>query len=154
MGINCTTATAVQHGPNSLGSMDVFHLEIEQAVVQHTKLIISHQRKNDDVGKMIQTWIGHLQLQAGTLWPVLSQNGNKVCMYIDPCYVSHAWVFLDSIGYHIRLDPKVWMQLQRNGDSFIMEDVAHLPGIKPINLVHVQRVRLHLVSILPAKILI
>jgi hypothetical protein len=68
--------------------VDIFHLETEQGV-QHTKLIISHLRKNDDVGKMIQILIDHLQLQAGTSWPVLSQNGNKVCMYIDPCYVSH-----------------------------------------------------------------
>jgi hypothetical protein len=59
--------------------MDIFHLETEQAV-QHTKLIISHLRKNNDVGKMIQASIDHLQLQAGTLWPVLSQNGHKVCM--------------------------------------------------------------------------
>jgi hypothetical protein len=36
------------------------------------------------------------------------------------------------------------MQLQRNGDSFIMDDAAHLPGIKPIDLVHVQRVQLFL----------
>jgi len=77
MGINCTTATAVRHGPSSLGGMDIFHLETEQAV-QHTKMIISHLRKNDDVGKMIQASIDHLQLQAGTSWPVLSQNGHKV----------------------------------------------------------------------------
>ena len=100
MGINCTTATAVRHGPSSLGGMDIFHLETEQAV-QHTKMIISHLRKNDDVGKMIQASIDHLQLQAGTSWPVLSQNGHKVCMYIDPCYVSHTWAFLDSIGCQI-----------------------------------------------------
>jgi hypothetical protein len=109
MGINCTTATAVQHGPSSLGGMEVFHLETEQAV-QHINFIRSHLRTNDDVGKMIQTSIDHLQLQAGTSWPVLSQNGNKVHMYVDPYFVSHTWAFLDStIGCHICLDPKVWM---------------------------------------------
>jgi hypothetical protein len=41
MGINNrTTATAVRHGPTSLGGMNVIHLETEQAV-EHTKLMIS-----------------------------------------------------------------------------------------------------------------
>jgi hypothetical protein len=124
--------------------MEVFHLETKQAI-QHAKLIISYLRKKNDVSKMIQTLIiNRLQLQAGTSWPVLSQNGNKVYMYVDPCYVSHTWAFLDSIGCHLGLDPTVWMQLQWNGDSFIMEDEARITGIKPINLVHVQCVQLHL----------
>jgi hypothetical protein len=42
MGINrTTTATAVRHGPTSLGGTNVTHLETEQAV-EHTKLMISH----------------------------------------------------------------------------------------------------------------
>jgi hypothetical protein len=35
MGINRTTATAVRHGPISLGGMNLIHLKTEQAV-EHT----------------------------------------------------------------------------------------------------------------------
>lgn len=143
MGINRTTSSAVRHGPLSLGGMDIFHLATEQAV-QHTKLMLSHLRKNDEIGRMLKTSIDHMQLQAGTSWTVLSKPGQKVRMYVDPCYVSHTWEFLDGIGCHIRLEPKKWMQPQRMGDSFIMDDVANLNGIKKIDLAHVQRVRLFL----------
>jgi hypothetical protein len=35
------------------------------------------------------------------------------------------------------------MHLQRTGDSFIMDDVSKIPGIKPIKLSHVQQVRMY-----------
>jgi hypothetical protein len=104
MGINRTTATAVRHGPQSLGGMDIFHLKTEQAV-QHTKLTISHLRHDDEIGRMMKTSIDHLQLQAGTPWTVLSQAGHKVRMYVDPCYASQTWEFLDGIGCQLLLEP-------------------------------------------------
>ena len=67
-------------------------------------------------------------------------------MHVDPCYASHTWEFFDRIGSHIQLKlTTCWTRPQRDGDSFIMDDVANLPGIKPIKLpVYVQRVRLFL----------
>jgi hypothetical protein len=129
--------------PHALGGMEVFHLETEQAV-QHVKLIISHIRKDDHIGRMLKTSIDHLQLQAGTSWTVFSQPGDTVRKYVDPCYVSHTWDFLDSIGCHIKMEPTTWMNHQRTGDSFIMDDISNLPGIKPIDLVHAQRIRMYL----------
>jgi hypothetical protein len=35
-----------------------------------------------------------------------------------------------------------WMNHQRTGDSFIMDDISNLPGIKPIDLVHAQRIHM------------
>jgi hypothetical protein len=53
------------------------------------------------------------------------------------------WAFLDRIGSHIQLEPTTWARPQRVGDRFIMDNVvANLPSIKPIELVHIQRVRL------------
>jgi hypothetical protein len=139
MGINRTTAMAVHHGPPSLGGIGVFNLETEQAV-EHTKLMVSHLRKDDEVGHMLQTSIDQLQIQAGTSWAILSQAGKKARMYVDPCYATHTWEFLDQIGSHIRLKPTTWMLPQHASDRFIMGDAANLPSIKPIDLVHVQRV--------------
>jgi hypothetical protein len=123
--------------------MDIFNLETEQAV-QHTKLMTSHLRHDDDIGRMIKNSIDHLQVQAGTSWTVLSRAGKKVRQYIDPCYASQTWEFLDGIDSHIRLEPNTWMHPQRTGDSFIMDDVSQIPGLKKIDLVHVQCVRLFL----------
>jgi hypothetical protein len=89
MGINRTMA--------SLGGMNVIHLETEQAV-EHIKLMVSHLRKED----MLQMSIDQQQIQVGTSWAVLSRPGKKARMYVDPCYASHTWAFLeDRIGSHI-----------------------------------------------------
>jgi hypothetical protein len=143
MGINRTTAKAVRHGPVSLGGMDVFNLETEQAV-EHTKLIVAHLRKDDEIGRMIKLSIDHLQIQAGTSWAVLSRPGMTARQYVDPGYASHTWEYLDRIGSHIRLEPTTWTQPQRAGDSFIMDDVANLTGLKPTELKHIHHVRLFL----------
>jgi hypothetical protein len=74
MGFNRTTSTAVRHGPAYYGGMEVFNLEMEQGV-QHTNMLLSHIRKQDEVGHMLQISIEHLQLQAGVSWPVLSRPG-------------------------------------------------------------------------------
>ena len=137
MGINRTTVTAVRHGPLSLGGMDLFNLETEQAV-EHTKLIVSHLRKDDEVGELLKQSYDWLQIQAGTSWPVLSKHGKKTRMYVDQCLLSHTWEYLDRIGSHICLEPSNWTSPQRVGDRFIMDDVSNLHDIKPIDLVHVQ----------------
>ena len=53
MGINRATATAIQHGPLHLGGFDIFNLETEQGVMA-TKMVLSHIRKNNEAGKMLQ----------------------------------------------------------------------------------------------------
>jgi len=83
-----------------LGGMNIFHLETEQAV-EHTKLVVAHICKSDKIGQMLHTSIEHLQLQAGTSWPVLSKPGHAVRKYVDQCYVSQTWEFLNSINSHI-----------------------------------------------------
>jgi hypothetical protein len=62
MGIKRTTATAVRHGPTSLGGMNVIHL-------------------------------------------LLSRPGKKARQYVDQCYASNTWAFLNRIGIHIRMEP-------------------------------------------------
>ena len=97
------TLTAVRHGPTHLGGMDIFRLDMEQGV-QHTKMVIGHLRKEDEIGSMLSISLDHLQLQAGISWPVLSKPGHIQQTYIDPCYLSHTWEFLDSIDSHLRIE--------------------------------------------------
>jgi hypothetical protein len=111
MGINHSTATAVRHGPFDLGGMDIFSLNMEQGI-QHTKMLLSHVRKQDQVRRMIGISLDHLQLQAGISWPVLSQNGSKQWKYVDQCYLTNTWEFLDSIDAHIHFEPDQWLYPQ------------------------------------------
>jgi hypothetical protein len=143
MGINRSTATAVRHGPLELGGMDIFSLGTEQGI-QQTKMLLSHVRKQDQVGKLLSISLDHLQLQAGVSWPVLSKNGDQPRQYVDSCYLTSTWKFIDSIGAQIRFDHEPWLLPQRQGDVFIMEQLSTLPGITPTELVHAQRCRLYL----------
>ena len=100
MGISQTTATTICNSPISLGGLNIFHHKTEQGVMQ-MKLLISHLRKNDDVGHLLKISKDHLQLQAGVPWPVMSQPGHQQHKYIDKCYLSHLWEFLDSTQTHL-----------------------------------------------------
>jgi hypothetical protein len=100
--------------------MDVFSLETEQGI-QHTKLLLSHVRKQDQVGCMLLLSMEHLQLQAGVSWPMLSRNGATQWKYVNPCYLMHTWEFLDSINAQLRIEPDQWLCPQQQGDIFIME---------------------------------
>jgi hypothetical protein len=85
--------------------MDVFFLKIEQAI-QHTKLLVSNIWTQDDIiGKILQNTVDQLQIQAGISWAMLTSSnpGTKWYgwLYVDPCYLSHAWEFLHSIGNHL-----------------------------------------------------
>jgi len=91
--------------------MEVFNLETEQAV-DHTRLIVSHLQKGDEVGQMLHISLDHLQLQAGTSWPVLSQPGKLTYKYVDSCYLSNMWEFLDTIKGQICLKPDQWLRTQ------------------------------------------
>jgi hypothetical protein len=143
MGINRTTSRAVRHGPPHLGGMDIYDLNTEQGVM-HTKLVIAHLRKQDPVGRTLSISLDHLQLQAGVSWPVLSQPGHQQRKYVDECYLSQTWEFLDTTDTHIRMEPTLWLQPQRASDTFIMEELSLLPGVTAAELTHAQRCRLYL----------
>ena len=143
MGINRATATAIQHGPLHLSGFDIFNLATEQGVMA-TKMVLSHTRKDDEVGKMLHISCDHLQLKADVSWPVLSQNGLQQHKYVDPYYLTHLWEFLDDIDAYIQFDFDQWLLPQQQKDSFIMEVLAQMPGITMNELVHAQQCCLYL----------
>jgi hypothetical protein len=112
--------------------------------VQKTKMLISHIRRNDDVGKLLKISHDHLQLQAGVSWPVMSRPGHKQRQYVDPCYLTHLWQFNDANNTHLRFEHDNWIKPQRQGDTFIMEELSLLNGITKNELVQAQRCRLYL----------
>ena len=108
MGINRTTAMVVWHGPLHLGRFNVFNLEMEQGIMK-TKMVISHLWWNNEVEKMLQISREHLQLQAGVPWLVMSHPRIQQCKYVDPCYLSHLWDFLDDIDTHLQFELNQWL---------------------------------------------
>jgi hypothetical protein len=77
MGINRSTPTEVCSGPMYYAGMDVPELWTIQGSSKN-KLMIGHLRKSDVIGNNLQVELDCLQLQAGTSWNVLSQNGALV----------------------------------------------------------------------------
>ena len=91
--------------------MDIFSLNTEQGI-QQTKMLLSHVRKQDQVGQMIGISLDHLQLQAGVSWPVLSQNGSVQRKYVDSCYLTKTWESIDAIDAHIHFKLDQWLYPQ------------------------------------------
>ena len=81
MGINRSTATAVRHGPLELGGMDIFLLGTEQGI-QQTKMLLSHIRKQDQVGKLLSISLDHLQLQAGVCTQQKWRQTMAICGFL------------------------------------------------------------------------
>jgi hypothetical protein len=94
MGINHSTPTEVRSGPMFYEGMDVPELWTIQGSSKN-KLMIGHLQKSDVIGDNLQVELECLQLQAGTSWNVLSQNGALVRSYVDHCWVTHLWEFND-----------------------------------------------------------
>jgi hypothetical protein len=138
MGINRTTATAVRHGPACYGGLEVFNLETEQGV-QHASLIVSHLRKEDEVGQMLHLSLDHLQLQAGVSWPVMSQPGHTQRSYVDNCYLTHTWDFLGRANTHLAFENPLTLLPQQQNDQFLMEEFARHPDTTSTELKHAQR---------------
>jgi hypothetical protein len=80
-------------------------------------------------------------------WNLLFSSQQKcknMRSYVDPCYATHTWEFLNGINCHIQISTNQWIQPQRKHDQYIMEDVVNIPRTKPDELAHSQRVRLFL----------
>ncbi len=90
MEINRLTPTDVRSGPSLYAGMTVTELWPLQGTTKN-KLLIGHLRKHDIVGKNLQVELDCLQLQAGVLWDVLSQEGTMTQKYVNKCWASHLW---------------------------------------------------------------
>jgi hypothetical protein len=146
MGINRSTRTEVRTGPAIYTGMEVPEVRTTQAAGAN-KMMISHLRKNDLVGKSIMASIDCLQLHAGTSWPVLSQDGTLVRKYVtgtDRSWAMHLWQFNDQHDLAIKINDPHWLRIQRVHDSFIMDRIVALPNITTTELKAVQRCRLFL----------
>jgi hypothetical protein len=77
MGINRLTPTDVHSGLSLYAGMTVSELWPLQGTTKN-KLLIVHLQKSDIVGNNLQVKLDCLQLQAGVLWDVLSQEGTMI----------------------------------------------------------------------------
>ena len=87
--------------------------------------------KNDNIGSLLKISRDHLQLQAGVSWPVMSRPGHQQQKYVDKCYLSNLWQFLDSNQIHLHFEHDNWMYPQRQGDIFIMEQLSNYQIYRP-----------------------
>jgi len=143
MGINQMTPAAVRSGPTLYGGMDKREVWTAQGS-GHNKLLVSFLRKNDTVGAQLDVELRTLQLQAGVSWNVLSRDGSRVREYVDKCWATHTWEFNDGCGLTVQREDAPWLSPQREGDKFLLEDIANMPEVTSGDLKYVQRCRLFL----------
>jgi hypothetical protein len=146
MGINQKTTRAVHSRPAIYSGMETPEMRFTQGA-RANKLLISHLRKDDTIGRCISDSLDVLQIHAGTSWPVLSQDGTQVHRYVtgtDKTWTTNIWKFNDEHEYTLRCSTTPWLLHQREQDSFIMEEIVTIPGINDTDLKAVQRCQLYL----------
>jgi hypothetical protein len=88
------------------------------------KLLISHLRKDDNIGQMIRDSLDALQIHTGTSWLVLSQDETQVQRYAcgtnkttvgngtNCTWATKLWEFNDANKYMIHQGDQPWLQSQ------------------------------------------
>ena len=137
MGIQCSTPAAIRSGPLLYGRMDKLEIWTVQGS-GHDKFLIASLQKNDIIGQSLNIELDLLQLQAGVSWDVLSCPGKTIRHYVPPCWASHMWDFNDTYGLTLEQEAQPWLLPQQINDRFIMEEIASLPNIKPLDLKYTQ----------------
>ena len=77
-------------------------------------------------------------------WPVMSRSGIQQRKYVNLCYLSHLWDFMDDIDTHLWFEFDQWLSLQCIHDTSIMDTLLNLPRIMKQELVHAQCCQLYL----------
>jgi len=108
------------------------------------KMLTSHLHQDDVVGRTITIELNTLQIQAGTPWNILSQDGGHIHCYVDKCWTSHIWEFNDLYGITLHREDAPWMLPQWENDLFIMEEISQIPTATIKQLQHAQRCHLYL----------
>ena len=123
MGINQKTTQSIQSGPAIYSGMAIPKFKNTQGAGAG-KLLISHLRKDDNVGQIISDSLDALQIHAGTSWPVLSQDGTQVHRYVcgtnkttvsngtNCTWATKLWEFNDANEYTICQGDQPWLRSQ------------------------------------------
>lgn len=138
MGFNRHTPNPIKYGPLRYGGLNIPSIRAEQGM-GHVKLALSHLRKNDSVGQVLNVSLDSLQLHAGVEWPILSQPGHSVLTYVPKTWATLLWQYLDSINVTLHRERQPLLQPQRLNDTFLMGCFAAIPGITASELNQAQR---------------
>lgn len=143
MGICRSTPAAARLGPllcSGMGKPEV----ITAQGAGHDKLLTGSLQKDDVVGQPLSVELDTLQLQAGASWSALSQPGATARHCTPQCWALRAWEFNDSCSITVEQGAQPWLLPQCVSDRLIVEEVAALPSVKPLQLKHAQRCQLYL----------
>ena len=125
MGINRNTKQILLFGPPLLGALGFTNTYTDQGICQ-IQAFIGHIRLNQDIGCLLLILLEHFQLIIGLEEHLFTYPYSHVSQYCDPTWFTSLWQFVDSIQGTVHLDQRWHLHVQRQFDSFIMEELLLL----------------------------
>ena len=144
-GYNRNTKKAVLYGPIEFGGARFHHLYDKQGI-QQVEYFIRHWREQTEVGKMLKCTIAWAQLNVGVSYSILA-NPASTLPHFESKWLKSIRTYLDSIHASIELDNPCVPQIQRRGDSYIMDHVLESRQFSPMEIRHINYCRLYLQAI-------
>ena len=122
-GYNRHTKKEILYGPVEYGGANFQHLYMKQGIQQVT-YFLRHWRLDTTVGKMLQCALTWTQLSVGVSYPLLEHTQSNL-PHIEAKWIASLRTFLSTIHAGLLLNNPGIPQLQRQGDSFIMDHILN-----------------------------
>ena len=125
LGYNRNMATEIRYGPGRYGGCSIAWLFTEQGIAA-IKQFIGHVRAEDELGDLMLILLDHLQLRAGTSWPILSNCSVEIPHLHKLSKEPYDWIlairsFLHTCDGSMEVADAWVPPLQREGDVHIMD---------------------------------
>ncbi len=148
--LNRNMARSIVFGPIKYGGLSIKTLFSIQSIGQLT-LFTGHQQEKDKTATLLNISLSYTQLLAGTSASILSLPFNTYGVWLESCWLTSFWRFLQRSQLTITLT-KQWLPPHvRTGDVALMEHFVNL-GFKASQLTQLNRCRLYLQAITLADI--
>lgn len=121
MGYEPTFPRAVVHGPRKYGGINISDLYTDMCIAKIGS-IIEHIRAKSELGKLMITNVNWTQLHTGSQTPFL-ESQQEFGYLTNTSWLLHLQSFLKEINGQVKLKDIWRLQLERENDTALMDDV-------------------------------
>lgn len=141
LGFSSSFPHAYLHAPTCLQGADVPDFKVEQGIALLERFLV-HGCTNSQTDDLLECSLEQMQLEAGTGGPILEADFDAFGFLCTDCWLKALWRFLWTHDIHVYNPGYSPPPLQREGDSFIMDNLVSLQQYSNGDLIKINRCRL------------
>lgn len=148
LGLNEHFPRAVLYGPHELGGIGI-KSATSKTTTDRITYFLYHSRRNTTIGKKLEVSMAYLQLEVGTMLPILQESYQAYGALATHTLVKQIWAETEPIGLQLRAaHSQTWHPIpQGHHDCTIMELASRTYSNKHLNLINRYRLYLQVITI-------